>query len=772
MAKPPVKIKTPDSDSSAGTSTTTRAPSETIQPSANPTTTGHPDFHWQGRETTFETLPREHSPDIDPPSKSAIMITDLPVLGRSSPEFPHDMHIHRPALDGDLVLIDNSGISRSRDGSLYAHMEDIGDVLIRINSNGQYEIKTASAHLMVLEKIDGKPLWRKKNAGSHPTKTGENEPSLELGQPVSLNELIIPRAYAKSLTTPDTNGIRRDTATRPNTIERIYVDLENGTTVMVVPTGDGRYQATTARVLIPDGPILERIGGTTQWRIEETSPGPSKRPRLEQPVDTVHTATQPAPSDPDTVWNGRWQPNAGGPIRPFALLHSRHAAKFRFEKNSWTSQNPFYPFTSEIGRRAHYKALLEQGSALLKAATSADNIKLKIETFTQWGMKIDLHSLAFFKLPGQVVTEVKTIDGGLIADLVNQQSNGQATIQRIIEPMAGSGFYANYARAVGFEGDMIINDVNPLISWSQKEIIQQPDRVKYYIDSIKEDLVALGKQYGFEFNPVNLSIKFKSKQDSREFVKTEPVKNFRDAVKNYFNEVVDVVVELKNGELVISDPPTRRASVSAQLQDDELVISLPPPTANEKAFLAAVFYITQNNNQRNTGIVEIRKVKTGNHSLHFPVAMMFTDGPTVKLFSVGLANNDHINYISHLHASAMRPTHFANEDGWTLLDSLRDESKNKGDLIILSGHFSDTYLSVEAFITKIVEHVMPLSNNGAKVIIANAYSPQKETAFNTLGFHTFKKSRDSNPTGKSTNMAKGDYLLAINRSAMQAAQSL
>ena len=772
MAKPPVKIKTPDSDSPGGSSTTTSPPSQTLQPSGNRPTTGYPDFHWPGRDTTPEVLPREHSPDIDPPSKPAIMITDLPVLGRSSPEFPDDMHTYRPTLGDDLVLIDNSGISRSRDGSLYAHMEDIGDVLIRINPNGQYEIKTASVHLMVLEKIEGKPLWRKKTSGSDPTKTGENEPSPELGQPVSLNELIIPRAYARSLTAPDTNGIRRDTVPRRDTIERLYVNLENGTTVMVVPTGDGRYQATTARVLIPDGPVLERIGTTMQWRIEETSPGPGKRPRLEQPVDTVHTAIQPGPSDPDTVWNGRWQPNEGGTIQPFALHHSRHAAKFRLEKNSWTSQNPFYPFTSEVGRRPHYKALLERGSALLKAATSADNIKLKIETFTQWGMKIDLHSLAFFKLPGQVVTEVKTIDGGLIADLVNQRSNGQATLQRIIEPMAGSGFYANYARAVGFEGAMIINDINPLISWTQKEIIQQPDRVKYYIDSIKEDLVALGKQYGFEFNPVNLSIKFKSKQDSQAFVKTEPVKNFRDAVKNYFNEVVDVVVELKNGELVISAPPTRRASVGAQSQGDELVISLPPPTANEKAFLAAVFYITQNNNQRNTGIVEIKKINTGNHSLHFPVSMMLTDGPTVKLFSAGLANNDHINYISHLHASAKHPTHVANEDGWTLLDSLRDESKNKNDLIILSGHFSDTHLSVEAFITKIEEHVIPLSKNGAQVIITNAYSPQKETAFNTLGFHTFKKSRDSNRSGTSTNIAKGDYLLAINRTAMQAAQSL
>ena len=65
---------------------------------------------------------------------------------------------------------------------------------------------------------------------------------------------------------------------------------------------------------------------------------------------------------------------------------------------------------------------------------------------------------------------------------------------------------------------------------------------------------------------------------------------------------------------------------------------------------------------------------------------------------------------------------------------------------------------------KIKDHVIPLSAKGAKVIITNSYSESKENAFNALGFHTFKKSRE----GK----AKGDYLLAINKPALQAALSL
>ena len=762
MAKPPKK--TPASDPEGSTSTTTRAPSENTQLPGNRVTIEPADFHWPGTDTTPGTRPTDTSPDTNPSSESAIITTDIPTVGRSSPEFPDDMSIYQPHSANTLIPLADSGLSRTSEGSLYARIEHIGDVLIRINAKGQYEISTASQHVMVLTKIEGRPLWQKKNQSPHPKETDRNEPVPAFRQIVSLDELIIPSKSARILQPPDKDGLRLHSS------GRLYVDLSNNTTVMVVRIEGGRYQAKDSKSLDTYGPVLERIEGTSRWQPEESGPGPSKHPRLEPPVETAHTSTHPGPSDPATVWNGRWQPDEGGAIQPFALRHSRHAKKFRLNNSSWTSQNPFYPFTGETGQRAHYKELLDNAPPSLKNPTSAANIKQKIETFTQWGMKIDIHSLAFFKLPGQVVTEVNDINGGLIADLVNRKSNGQAAIQRIIEPMAGSGFYTNYARAVGFKGDIITNDLNPLISWTQKEITQQPDRVKHYIDFIKGDLVTLGKQYGFEFDPVNLSIKLKSKQHSQALINTESVKNFRDAVKSYFNEVVDVVVELRNGEVVVSEPPTGRTSVSAQLQGDEIVISDPPSTADEKAFLAAVFYIVQNNNQRNTGIVEIKKISNGNYSLHFPVSMMFTDGPSVKLLSSGLANTNHINYISHLHASAERPTHFANEDGWMLLDSIRDtpyETKNQRDLIVLSGHFSDTYSTEAAFMKRIEDHVIPLSENGAKVIITNAYSPYKETAFKTLGFHTFKQSRE----GKGTAIAKANFLLAINRPALQAAQS-
>ena len=164
--------------------------------------------------------------------------------------------------------------------------------------------------------------------------------------------------------------------------------------------------------------------------------------------------------------------------------------------------------------------------------------------------------------------------------------------------------------------------------------------------------------------------------------------------------------------------------------------------------------------------VEIKQLNNGQYSFHFPVTTMYKEDVKVRLLKSGLVNNGHINYISDLHTSAKHPTQVLNKDGWDLLDTIHEannQTSNKSDLIILSGHFSDIYLTERDFIKKIMRHVMPLSENGASVIITNSFSHYKETAFNTLGFSTFKKSRASN------DKAKGDYLLALNEHAMRAA---
>ncbi|MHC8318824.1 hypothetical protein [Pseudomonas sp. LB3P31] len=749
MAKPPIKIKIPAADTSG---TIPRPGSEGIQPPGGQGTVNLPDVNLPGTDRTPGTTASKGTPDNNSPVDPVVVVTDHPVVARSTPELPEDTRLFDPAMDGELTFAGKPGILRSTTGTLFARLEHIGDVAIQINSNGQYEISTATQHRMVLEQIEDKPLWRRKI--SRPDSLSRGEPVSGSDQPLPLDRLFIPIPSAKRLTAPDVDGFRRDIHGRR------YVYLENSRTVMVVPIDGGKFQATLASVLTPTGPILERVGLTAVWRIEQDGPGPSKRPRIEEPDDLL-----PVPLEPATVWNGRWQPNREA-IQPFALRHSRHAAKFRWDSMSWTSLNPLYPFTAGRGQRKDYISLLAQGPATLKAEPSAANIKQRVEAFTQWGLKIDLHALRFFRVPGQVSTEVLDINGGLIGDLINRKKNGQPAIQRIIEPMAGSGFYSNYARAVGFEGHLIINDINPLFAWTQKEIIRQPDKVNLYINDIKNDLIELASQYNIELDRRALSLKLASPQASKEYVKSENVKNFRDAVRNYFNEVVDVVVEVKDGHIAISHPAPERPSVIVRAQGDRIIVSSPPDSDNGKAFLAAVVYIAQHNTSRNFGIIEIRQLINGAYSLNFPIAMMMTEGPIVKLFKSGLLNNGHINFVSYLHTNAKQPTQILNEDGWHLLDTLRDtdsETNNKGDLIILSGHFSDTYLAEPDFFKKITEHVVPLSEKGASVIITNSYSQYKETSYSTLGFYTFKKTRDGN------DKAMGDYLLALNGHAMQAA---
>ncbi|MDQ0125751.1 hypothetical protein J2W17_004721 [Pseudomonas lini] len=1098
MAKPPKK--TPSSDPSDGTSTPPRSnPDNTFLPGSR-VAIDHPDFYFPRTDTT----PGMHSSNVSPGSNSGheppIIITDLPTAERSSPEFPDDMKIYRQHPDNRLMPLGDSGLSRSSEGALYARIEHVGDVVVQLNAKGQYVIATASPYSVSLSKTEGKPLWQKKNHSPHSNEIAGNEPVAALRPIISLDELIIPNKYARTLEAPDKDGIRAHSS------GRLYVDLFNNTTVMVVRIEEGKYQARDSKDVDGYGPVLERIEGTSQWQPEDSEPGPSKRPRLEQPAGTAPATSRPVsvarawepnphlwltwgtpaadstgsikinelhyevyefnndvenlavikppemgdtfndfervltetpwlqpvvafrndnsqwtvsstpmfersviqsvsnafqdfsditsavvahrlfthssegtgsrlssqsvlelsttlrywenrsaewhsgPTDPlqllavtrtesvsgngllfrsptdvekvprldfnsehfvqqwnqfktspdvpglsrlfqtllvrngyevfppppdhpvdvlifrrshqiyfikldlssqsatydfpadlnnpqllasigddghkaliaahrqneviwlkgevdlpetgkeaisvirssrtqsdsDTVWNGRWQPAEGGTIQPFALIHSRHATKFRAKKSTWIKKNPHYPFIIEGDLLPHHQTTLDQ-SVLPKTATNAGNISQKIAMYTQMAMKIDIHALPFFKVPGNVTGEVHNLNGGLIADLVNQKSNGEPVIQRIIEPMAGSGFYSNFARAVGFDGAIILNDINPLISWTQKEMINQPDRVKYYIDFIKNDLIELGKQYNFNFDS-DLLIRFNNKQDAKKFIGIEVAtrgKNkandlsteaqrayanaieMRNTVRNYFNEILEVVTEIKDGEIIISAPPTK-AHILATTQGSDLVLSAPPRAADERALLAAAFYIAQNSNQLTNNTIAINKLQNGTYTLHFPSNMLIVEGSAVKLFSHGLANTNKINYISHLHQNATQPTHFSHENGWHLMDNLRNPKGNEHDLILLSGHFSNVYLKESDFMMNIKEHVVPLSNKGAKIIITNSYSEYKETAFNNLGFYTFKQSR--HVEDESVPKAKGDYLLAINRPAMQAVQ--
>jgi hypothetical protein len=509
--------------------------------------------------------------------------------------------------------------------------------------------------------------------------------------------------------------------------------------------GDRAYQALLVaneqnNIIWLAGTTLKPVtGGESAVIFRAPAPG---APQVVKPPAN-QGVSRPTP-DRANVWDGTFEFETGVPLAPFALSHSRYAEQFKLIRSTWNAQNPFYPFANETGDRNLYRGYLQHGPASLSAPTSADNIHEKVQTFREWGMKIDIHSLAFFKMPGHVATEIINIDGGLIAHLLNHKQMGQPVVQRVVEPMAGSGFYSNFARTIGFDGKMIINDANPLVSWTQTEIVKQPDRVKHYIEFIKKDLIELGSQNNLKFKADNPYIQFKSNEEANAFSSSPEAIQFRSEVRRYFDETLDVVIENKNGKITITEQP---------------------PGAEQRAFLAAAFFLVQNNIHRNVKSVEIKTTASGVLSLQLPISVVISEGKRARLFPGGAAT-DQLNYFSYLHKNSRYPTQFLNEDGWTLLDNLRHQNIapiSRNDLVIISGHFSDTYTSESDFINKTSNHVLPLSQQGAQVIITNAYSPYKEQQLRSLGFHTFKKIREGG--------AREDYLLAINTPALQAAQS-
>ncbi|MHC8391120.1 hypothetical protein ACYZTM_24445 [Pseudomonas sp. MDT2-39-1] len=237
------------------------------------------------------------SPDIV--SRQPIVITDMPVNAASAAETATNM-ISWPRNQVDqLFRIDETGLFMSSRQQLYADIGPEGIFLIRANAKGDYQVPFPFAPGQagpILRKIPGQPQWRIVREGRVPMAIAPTRPeTLE----------IIPRHLADKLSKPDTDGIRYDK------LNRTYVDLADGGTVMIRKNAGGDYQATSAIELIPSGPVLESIEGMTLWQrkapitaalgespqmaghqllpdAEDAGPGPSKRPRQDENVDAYH----------------------------------------------------------------------------------------------------------------------------------------------------------------------------------------------------------------------------------------------------------------------------------------------------------------------------------------------------------------------------------------------------------------------------------------------------------------------------------------------------
>lgn len=429
-------------------------------------------------------------------------------------------------------------------------------------------------------------------------------------------------------------------------------------------------------------------------------------------------------NDDEMPWRPWSRPGAQQVPRTLGLLGSAHEGTFSLAGGTHKAANRFYPFIRPFNRRAEFDRRLASAPARVQGSTDSTNIAAKVELFHhQWQLPVDITALRYFRMPGEITSEAKQINGALIADLVTAQQAGQPLITRVLEPMSGSGFYSNFVRAAGFRGELRVNDISPLVSLTQVEIVRQPDRVKHHVNAIKQALVELWQvdNTDFAFDPHTLKIQFPNGDASRDFVNSPQVKRFRDDVRHYFYSTVETQYRLMDGNIVISP-------------DSSFLADPVNGEAEARAYIAAAFYIMQNNSTRHRAPVQINEMGR----LDLPMAIVVRDGSsgTVLLLANGLSNLDGLNYLSYLNGGARGQTLFSRADGWEMLRVVEGES-NLGDLAILSGHFSDVYLDEVQFMKKVEDHVMPFVRNRGRVIITNAYSPYKERAFLELGLRVF-----------------------------------
>ncbi|WEL57346.1 hypothetical protein PZ739_09375 [Pseudomonas kermanshahensis] len=423
-------------------------------------------------------------------------------------------------------------------------------------------------------------------------------------------------------------------------------------------------------------------------------------------------------------WRPWSRPGAQQLPRTLGLSGSRHEGTFSLAGGTHKASNRFFPFVRPFNRRGEFDRLLANAPGAVQRSSDSANIAEKVELFHhQWQLPVDITALRFFRMPGEITSEAKHINGALIADLVTAQHAGQPLIRRVLEPMSGSGFYSNFIRATGFRGEIRLNDISPLVTLTQTEIVRQPDRVKHHINNIKQTLVELWQvnNHDVAFDPQTLKINFPNGDASRTFVNSAQVKRYRDDVRHYFYTTVETQYKLRDGDIVVSP-------------DSSFLADPINGDTEARAYIAAAFYIMQNNSTRHRAPVQINEMGR----LDLPMAIVTRDGNagTVLLLANGLSNLDGLNYLSYLHSHEQGHTTLTRADGWEMLRVVGGES-NLGDLAILSGHFSDVYLSEVEFMDKVREHVMPFVHNRGRVIITNAYSPFKERAYLELGLRVF-----------------------------------
>lgn len=303
MAKPPKKVSTSNTSDTSLTH-------PKFSPGDNLLWSDHSGSRFrtlQDAELTPDTQAATVLSDVAP--HRPVVVAHIPVHGGSFDTAAASMISWPREQIDQLFQIDDTGLFMSAEQQLYADIEDQGIFRIEPNVQGKYQVHfpfAAGQPGTILVKIQGQPRWRMERQGL--ISLARDTPLSIPGLGASMNQAmrIIQSNLADRLTKPDERGLRYDK------LKRIYVDVVDEGTVMVRRNADGQYQETSSGELTPSGPVLEGIDGMTLWQrkapnatttddspqldaYQQTStakdlgPGPSKRPRLDENVETSDT---------------------------------------------------------------------------------------------------------------------------------------------------------------------------------------------------------------------------------------------------------------------------------------------------------------------------------------------------------------------------------------------------------------------------------------------------------------------------------------------------
>ena len=487
--------------------------------------------------------------------------------------------------------------------------------------------------------------------------------------------------------------------------------------------------------------------------------------------------------------------------------------------------------------RSTHRHILEGQSTLLNADGLLDGNKFSsqgLEAYAKSIYSLDINSLQFVWLHGSQAQEILNANGALIIKTIKATdlNNGEPIIQRVIDPMSGSGTYPNFVRAIGFNGNVVINDAEEILMITQKQIVNNPDAVLDEIKLFKERITNHLNAQNLAFDSDLVYTVPNNARMEAQRIKLNNIKNqpktpeaieeaksltlaYRAEARLYWTVLSSTKLNTVQLDLHgLRDIPNwvrpshepgvglKKSTLDVQnifpewiqergrfnhyrksldrLIHEELDACIRLDNAGKEVVVdnaktAAVYYVLQNNAHGFHEAIEyipktkksgqIRKAEEKKFYLPVGVLTALDITKTTPTFGLHIAalrrgmseyiERRSILNISKWHSNAVvkygASTDFSHQDGWALIAQAQPR-----DLVILSGQFSNKYLSTQEFANKINEVIVPATTKQVRVLINNRYMNgviELEKELRAMGFKT----------GVSTHAQNGQrYLVATN----------